>query len=188
MIYDRSFTVDEMLSASWQQQLANDLATQVEEFDGGKCCTIPEMRRYFAIKGYRDLLHRLGTARDGKTSFAALRAVAMEMRQYALERPALWAASSRTPNTDCSEWRAGHKEICDFITSVLAECEVYDRDAEAALHMLRSLVRGFALHQMLGSFLQVNSYDESFDRVIDIFIAGLQTLVAGKLPDIIQDA
>jgi len=180
MIYDRSFTVDEMLSASWQQLLANDLATQVENFDGGKSCAVPELRRYFAIKGYRDLLRRLGTAREGKTSYAALRAVAVEMRQYALERPALWAAASRTPVTDCSEWRTGHKEICDFITSVLAECEIYDREAEDALYMLRSLVRGFALHQMLGSFLQASSYDESFDRVIDIFIAGLQAVAAGK--------
>jgi hypothetical protein len=177
MIYD-TFTVDEMPSASWHQQLANDLAAEMENFAGEKRCTIPELRRFFAIKGCRDLLGRLRAARDGKTSYAALRSVAMEMRQYALERPALWAAASRTPNTDCSEWRTGHKEICDFIKSVLAECEVYGRDAEDALYMLRSLVRGFALHQTLGSFLHVNSYDESFDRVIDIFIAGLQALVA----------
>lgn len=180
MIHDRSFTVDEMLSASWDQQLARDLATEVENFAGEKRCTFPELRRFFAIKGCRDLLCRLKTARHGKTSFAALRSVAKAMRQYALERPALWAAAFRTPTTDCSEWRTGHKEICDSITSILAECGAHGRDAEDALYMLRSLVRGFALHQILGSFLLVYSYDESFERAIDIFIAGLQGLMASE--------
>lgn len=180
MIHERSFGVEDMLSASWDQQLARDLATEVETFAGEKRCTVPELRRFFAIKGDRELLSRLKTAREGRTAFSALRSVAKEMRQYALERPALWAAASRTPTTDCSEWRTGHKEICDFVTSILRECGVHGRDAEDALYMLRSLVRGFALHQILGSFLPVHSYDESFDRAIDILIAGLQGLTAPR--------
>jgi hypothetical protein len=166
-------SVEDLLSASWDQRLARDLATEFENFAGEKRCTVPELRRFFAIKGYRELLGRLKTAREGKTAFAALRSVAEEMRQYALERPALWAAASRTPSTDCSERRTGHAEICDFIMSIFAECGVHGRDAEDALYMLRSLVRGFALHQILGSFLHVYSYDESFARAIDIFIAGI---------------
>jgi hypothetical protein len=100
------------------------------------------------------------------------------MRQYALERPALWAAASRTPTTDCSEWRTGHKEIFDFIASILAECGVHGSDAEDALYMLRSLVRGFVLHQILGSFPHVHSYDERFERAIGIYVAGVQGLMA----------
>lgn len=187
MINDRSFTIDEMLAVSWQQQLASDLAVEVETFAGEKGGAIPELRRFLAIKGYRDLLCRLRRARDGKTSYAALRSVAMEMRRYARERPALWAAASRTPSSDCIEWRAGHNEICDFLRSVLSECEIHGRNAEDVLHMLRSLVRGFALHQMLGSFLYVNSHDESFDRVIDIFIAGIKALVAERRERVAND-
>ena len=100
------------------------------------------------------------------------------MRQYALERPALWAASSTTPNGDCSEWQSCHAEICDLVTTVLAECGVHGRDAEDALYMLRSLVRGTAARQMLGSFLHASPHEEPFDRVIDIFISGLQALAA----------
>jgi hypothetical protein len=176
MIPEAGFSVEDMLSASWDRQLARDLATEVENFAGERRCTVPELRRFFAIKGYRELLNRLKAACQGRTAFSALRLVAKEMRQYALERPALWAASSRTPTADCSEWRTGHDEICDFITSILAECGVHGRDAQEALYMLRSLVRGFALHQILGSFLHTYSYDESFERTIDIFIAGLQGL------------
>jgi hypothetical protein len=167
------FNVDEVLSASWDQLLAKDLASEVEYFSADRRCLIPELRRFFAIKGYRDLLVRLKTACEGKTSFDALKSVARGMRQYALERPAFWAAASRTPAIDCADWRACHKEHCEFIKSVLAECGVHGQRAEDALYMLRSLVRGFAVHQILGSFLHVSSYDESFERVVEIYVAGV---------------
>lgn len=178
MNHDRSLSVDEMLSASWDRLLAVDLASEVEHFSSDKRCTIPELRRFFAIKCYRDLLVRLKTARGGKTSFDALRSVAREMRQYALEHPAMWAAGSRTLATDCTDWREGHKELCDLIKSVLAECGVHGQHAEDALHMLRSFVRGFAVHQIIGSFLHVPSYDESFERVVEIYVAGVSSIGA----------
>ena len=170
--------VDELLSASWHQLLARDLVSEVEYFSGDKRCLIPELRTLFAIKGYRDLLLRLRTACEGKTSFDALKSVALEMRQFALERPALWATASRTPVTDCAEWRAGHQELCDLIKSIFAECGVQGQYAEDALYMLRSLVRGFAAHQILGSFLHVHSYDEIFERVVEIYVAGVRAVGA----------
>jgi hypothetical protein len=187
MNHEQSLNVDEMLSGSWDQLLAVDLAYEVEYFSSDKRCTIPELRRFFAIKCNRDLLVRLKTAREGKTSFDALKSVAREMRQYALDRPALWAAASRTQTSDCAEWRAGHKEVCDLIKSVLAECGVHGQHAEDALYMLRSLVRGFAVNQILGSFLHVSSYDESFERVVEIYVAGVRAVGAAAKADVKAD-
>jgi hypothetical protein len=45
------------------------------------------MRRFLAIKGYRELRQRLEPAIQGKVGEEALRAVAFEMRAYAHERP-----------------------------------------------------------------------------------------------------
>jgi len=177
MNHERNIDIDDM-SASWDQLLARDLASEVEYFSSDRRGTIQELRRFFAIKSYRELLVRLKNAREGKASFDALKSIAREMRHYALERPALWAAASRTLSSDCAEWRAGHKELCDLIKSVLAECGVHGQRAEDALHMLRSLVRGFAVHQILGSFLHVHSHDESFERVIEIYEAGVRSLGA----------
>lgn len=136
-----------MLSVSWEQLLARDLASEVEYISADQRCLIPELQRFFAIKGNRDLLVRLKTACEGKASFEALKSVTREMRQYALERPALWAAASRTPAIDSAEWQAGYKELCDLIKSIFAECGVHGQHAEDALYMLRSLVRGIAQHQ-----------------------------------------
>jgi hypothetical protein len=44
--------------------------------------------------------------------------------------------------------------------------------------MLRSLVRGFAVHQILESFLHVDSYDESFERIVEIYVAGVRSIAA----------
>jgi hypothetical protein len=178
MNYERTLNVDETLSASWDHLLAVDLASEVEYFSSDKRCTVQELRRFFAIKCYRDLLVRLKTAREGKTSFDALRSVAREMRQYASERPALWAAASRTLKSDCAEWREGHNELCNLIKSVLGECGAHGQHAEDALYMLRSLVRGFAVHQILDSFLHVDSYDESFERIVEIYVAGVRSVAA----------
>lgn len=176
MNHERSFNVDEILSASWDQLLARDLAAEVENVAPDKRCSTPELRRFFAIKGCRDQLARFKAACENRTSFDALRSVAREMRQYALERPALWAAASRKPANESAEWRVAHNELCDLIKSVLAECEMHGQHAEDALSMLWSLVRGFATHQIIGSFLQVYSYDETFERVVEIYAAGVRSV------------
>jgi hypothetical protein len=128
----------------------------------------------------------LKTACENKTSFDALKSLALEMRQYAMERPGLWAAASRTPANDSAEWRGAHNELCDLIKSVLAECGVNGQHAEDALYMLRSLVRGFAIHQVLGSFLHVYSYDESFERVVEIYAAGVRSIGTAAAKDAVS--
>ncbi|EGP09734.1 hypothetical protein CSIRO_0666 [Bradyrhizobiaceae bacterium SG-6C] len=37
-------------------------------------------------------------------------------------------------------------------------------------------MRGFVVHQMLGSFLHVYSYSETFERVIEIYVTGLRSV------------
>src|SRR4051794_23312010 len=106
MMRSRGFSLDQLLSVSWEKALAHDLAAELEQFSGEKRTMVAEVRRFIAIKAHRDLLDRLRNARKGRSSFAALRSVAIEMRQYAVERPAFWAAALRTPVTDCTEWRS----------------------------------------------------------------------------------
>jgi hypothetical protein len=43
--------------------------------------------------------------------------------------------------------------------------------------MLRSLVRGYVLHEVMHTFVGVESYDESFDSAVRVFVAGLPALV-----------
>ena len=45
--------------------------------------------------------------------------------------------------------------------------------AENAVHMLRSLVRGYVLHEVMQTLQGVDCYDAAFDKAVQVFVAGL---------------
>jgi len=165
----------------WEVKLANDIVSELERYSGEKRSTIEEMRRFLAVKGYRDLLSRLQAACENKRSFEALRAAAHAMRLYALERPAMSAATFRTPTTDTAEWRAAMDELRVFMTGILSDCGLRGNAADEALRILRSLVRGFVVHEVMDSFCDPVSYDECYDHAIEMFITGLPMLAGMNL-------
>lgn len=178
----RDHSVDEILSSSWDAKLAKDLAAEIEFCTGEKRDNFAEMRRFLALKGYRELLQRLEVAREEKSGSDALDAVAHAMRAYALERPALSAAAFRTASADSAEWRAAHANLHAFMIDVFAECGLAGEAAEDALNMLRSLVRGFVLNEVMHTLIDVKSYDDCFRRSVRVFIAGLGALNCEAAP------
>jgi hypothetical protein len=177
-VTEKSIYLENMFSAPWERKLANDIVSELERYSGEKRSSIEEMRRFLAVKGYRDLLSRLEAACENKKSFEALRAAAHTMRSYALERPAMSAATFRTPTTDTAEWRAAVDSLRVFMTGIISECGLRGKAADEALRILRSLVRGFVLHEVMDSFFDPASYNESYDNAIEMFIAGLPVLLA----------
>ena len=173
-----SFSIDQIISTSWEKKLADDLATELETHSGEKRQTIEEMRRFLAVKGYREQFRRLQEACEGRSGHESLRAAAHAMRSYALERPALAAAAFRTPPSDSREWQEVYTQSREFLLEILAECGLRGPAADQALHILRSLVRGFVLHEFMNTFLHIFSYEESFECGMRVFIAGLPALAS----------
>jgi len=132
------------------------------------------MRRFLAVKGCRELLERLQAAREGKRSEEALVAVAQAMRAYALQRPALSAAAFRTAAADCQ----AHDDLHAVMLDVLADCGLSGKAAEDALNMIRSLVRGYVLNEVMHALIGVDSYDDSFESALQVLVAGLPVLIA----------
>jgi Tetracyclin repressor-like, C-terminal domain len=177
-VTDKSIYLENILSSPWEQKLTNDILSELERYSGEKRSCIEEMRRFLAVKGYRDLLSRLEAACKNTKSFEALRAAAHTMRSYALERPGMSAATFRTPTTDTAEWRAAVDSLRAFMTGILSECGLRGKAADQALRILRSLVRGFVLDEVMDLFFDPASYNESYDNAIEMFIAGLPVLLA----------
>ncbi|MDP3691518.1 TetR-like C-terminal domain-containing protein [Bradyrhizobium sp.] len=169
-------SVDEILGTSWDRKIAKDLADEIGIGTGDQIGTVREMRRFLALKGYRELLQLLREACAGKDGEEALAAIAYAMRRYGLDRPALSAAAFRTAAADCPEWREAHEKLHTFMTEILVGCGLADEAAEHALHMLRSLVRGYVLHEVMHTFIGVESYEASFDSAVRVFVAGLPAL------------
>jgi hypothetical protein len=178
---DKNIYVAHMFSTPWELKIANDIVSELERYSGEKRSTIEEMRRFLAVKGYRDLLGRLEAACESKRSFEALKAAAHTMRLYALERPAMSAATFRTPTTDTAEWRAAVEDLRIFMAGILSECGLRGNAADEALRILRSLVRGFVVHEVMDSFYDSVSYDECFDHAVEMFMAGLPMLAGMNL-------
>jgi len=119
---DSKLSVQDLLHqpTRWDKLIAADLSTEIEALLSEKIDTIPEMRRFLAIKGYRELHQRLKAAAGGKPGEEALRAVAFAMRAYAHDRPGLSAATFRNPTVDSPEWRREGETLGRFVLGVLA--------------------------------------------------------------------
>lgn len=161
---------------SWDKKIAADLTAEMERHLSDKISTIPEMRRILAVRGYRELREAVERGIAGKTGAEALRAMMLAMRSYALERPGLSAATFRTPETDSPEWRAASMELAAVVLGVFGQLGVRGEQAMHALRILRSIVRGFVLHEMGSSFLEPLGHDQSYELAIKVFTEGLAVL------------
>jgi hypothetical protein len=146
---------------------------EMERHLAEKATSIPEMRRFLAVKGYRELREAVEHGIAGKTGTDAMRGMMHSMRRYALDRPGMSAATFRSAETDCSEWRAAQRELATVVLGVFAELGVHGDRAQHALRILRSFVRGFVLHEIGASFLESLDHDQSFELGIEMFIEGL---------------
>jgi hypothetical protein len=177
------FSVQDLLNqpTRWDQLIAADLSAEIGALLAEKVETIPEMRRFLAMKGYRELHQRLEAAVEGKAGEEALRAVAFAMRAYAHDRPGLSAATFRNPIVDSPEWRREGESLGRFVLGVLADVGLMGRPATHTLRILRALVRGFVLHEIALSFLEPVDYDETYSIAVEVYIRGLSALQTGAV-------
>ena len=166
----------ELPATGWDKRIAADLTAEMELHLAEKISTVPEMRRFLAVKGYRELRQLIQHDIAGKSGADALRAAMMSMRRYALERPGMSAATFRNPETDSPEWRAEQMELGKVLFAIFAQLGVRGEQAQHALRILRSFVRGFVLHEMGASFLEPLEHDQSYELGIRLFIEGLNAL------------
>jgi Tetracyclin repressor-like, C-terminal domain len=166
----------EFPATGWDKRIAADLTAEMERHLAEKVSTIPEMRRFLAVKGYRELRQLIQHDVAGKSGADALRAAMISMRRYALERPGMSAATFRNPETDSPEWRSEQMELGKVLFAIFAQLGIRGEQAQHALRILRSFVRGFVLHEMGASFLEPLEHDQTYELGIRLFIEGLNAL------------
>jgi hypothetical protein len=175
-----NFDIDELLTtptSSWHKKIAVDLISEIERHLV-QIGTVPEMRRVLAVKGYRELQQRIEREIEGKSGSGALRAMAYAIRNYSLERPGLSAATFRDPVIDSLEWQEAGSKLAQTVSRPFADLGFEGERAQHALRILRSLIRGFVIHEMAASYLESLEYERSYELAIDVFIRGLPALYA----------
>jgi hypothetical protein len=160
----------------WDKRIAADLTAEMEHHLADKLSTIPEMRRFLAVKGYRELRELIESDIVAKRGADALRASMTSMRRYALDRPGMSAATFRNPDTDSPEWRAEQMALATIMFGIFAQLGIKGERAHHALRIVRSFVRGFVLHEMGASFLEPLDHEESYAMGVSVVIDGLRVL------------
>lgn len=134
-----------------------------------------ELHRLLAIKGLRELEERMARAALGKSADEAIKAAAHAYRQFVHACPGVYAATVPTPPASDAEWNKAKDHIMDTLLTVLGG---YGLSGDEAIHVgrgLRSLIHGYATMELSGAFNHPVNRDESFQRVLSIFLAGLRS-------------
>jgi AcrR family transcriptional regulator len=135
------------------------------------------LKRELSLLGTRELGVRIGRAAVGKASDEAVVAIARAYRLFVMERPGLYAAtvrSFRLSHPTDPQLQAVEGEVIGVVTDVLAPYGLSGDDALHAVRGLRSVVHGFATLESAGGFGIPLEVDESFERLLRIFVEGLR--------------
>ena len=131
------------------------------------------VRRGVALLGVRELGARLARAAIGTAGADGIVALAEAYRRFAKERPGLYAATLRAPAPDDHALREATEEVMDVVQVVLAPFGLRGAEETHAIRAWRSLVHGFVSLEIAGGFGLPLDLDESFRRLMRLFIAGL---------------
>jgi len=132
------------------------------------------LRRELALLCLGEVIDQLGTAVMGKSGDAAIHALAQAYRAYVLARPGLYATIIRAPEQADIELQQASARLVEIILAALSAYGLHDDDAIHAVRGLRSLVHGFATLEAASGFGLALDRDESFRRLVVMFIVGLR--------------
>lgn len=138
------------------------------------------LRRELALLGLRELRERLAHAAIGKAGDAALLAIGEAYRAFARERPGLYPATLRAARPGETAQAEAGAEIIDVLRIVLEPYGLTEEETLHAIRGLRGVAHGFVSLELAGGFGIPLDLDESFDRLLRTFIAGVPGYAAAR--------
>lgn len=139
---------------------------------------LPGLMRDLSILNARNLAERINEAAIGQSGPEAVRAIMQAIRTYIKEHPGLYMSTVRASGTQPevnSELEREEERSVKVGMAVMASFDLKEEAAIHALRGLRSIVHGFSTLEISGGFGIPLDLDESFSRLVDIFIAGLES-------------
>jgi AcrR family transcriptional regulator len=138
---------------------------------------LPGLQRELALLNVRRLGERLAQAAIGRSGAHALRSIAQAYRQHIKASPGVYLATlqaSGNMTAASPELEAAEGRVLSVVLAVVTSFGLGDADGLHAVRGLRSMVHGFASLEVAGGFGLPLDLDESFRRLVEVFIRGLQ--------------
>jgi AcrR family transcriptional regulator len=132
------------------------------------------LRQAIRLRGFHAMNDVLRSATVGKSQDEAIRSLALEMRKFVHQHPALYESTVLTAVGDTKEIRGAADEVLETLNSVLAGYGIVGKEAVHAARYLRSLLHGFAsLERARGFGLNVD-LEESYHRLVETLAQDLK--------------
>ena len=135
------------------------------------------LRSLVGIRVLDEMTERFTATAVGRAGDDALAALLREYRAYVLERPARYAAMPADPLDDPALAAAGTR-LLDVILAVLRGYGLEGSEAIHATRCARALAHGFASLEAAGGFGLPEGLDETYERLIRMFLATLAPKVS----------
>jgi AcrR family transcriptional regulator len=132
----------------------------------------PALLRLIALRGIAGLSDAVTTATAGLAGPEALRAMGRAYRAYAQAHPARYEATLAAPIGDAELEAAGARGLA-IIAAVMRGWQLEGDDEIDAIRVVRSALHGFVSLDRAGGFMLARSLDASFERLLDVLVAGL---------------
>ncbi len=136
---------------------------------------LPGLRQEMRWWGLQQLGDALRRAAVGKAGDEAVASVAAAYRAFAHAHPGIYSATLRAAAPDEPEIAAAAQEVLDVVLAVIAAYALSPEDSLHVIRALRSLLHGFVELEIGGGFGMALDRDESFSRLLDLFLQGLHT-------------
>ena len=138
---------------------------------------LPGLMRELSILNAHNLAERLNEAAIGQSGPALAMSVMQAYRSYIKEYPGLYLATLRASGMQDEASPVLEQEEARAVKVGMAVMTSFGLQGEEAVHAVRafrSIVHGFATLEIYGGFGMPLDLDESFIRLVDLFVAGLQ--------------
>lgn len=167
--------LEQLTMSTLAAQLNVRTPTLYHYFDG-----LTGIWRSLALLGLREMAALLGRAVMGKSSDAAIIALAYALRDFAREHPGLYEATSHAPEGDDPEWQSAGREVVDIGVRALSAYELTLDDVLHTIRIIRSIVHGWVSLNNAGGFALPLDVDETFRRLLDVLLLYLHTRLLHK--------
>ncbi|MGA8115736.1 MAG: TetR/AcrR family transcriptional regulator [Actinocatenispora sp.] len=134
---------------------------------------LQELRRLISTRVLDELADRCAEAAMGRSRDDAVAAVLDAYRGYALAHPNRYTALPQRPDPDPDVARAGDRAVAVFL-AVLGGYGLGGSEAVHATRAMRAAAHGFVALEIGGGFGLPEKLDESYQRLVDLLIAGLR--------------
>ena len=139
-------------------------------FDG-----VQGLRRELTLLGLKLLGDTVSDACMGLAGDEAVRATAKAVREFAVSHPGVYLATVHAAAPDDPELTAAGERVIAVFQAVLRGYQLEGDEARHAMRVLRNVIHGFVLTESARGFRDALSIDDSFKRLIDVLVIGLNS-------------